>query len=184
MGGEDFLLPKARKEQKAEQVDLLTEKLRRAKVALLTDYRGLTVTQIQDLRGKLRTGDVEYRVVKNTLARRAAEAAGVSALQPELEGPVAIAFGYDDLSLPSKLINEWVRATRLKLDVKGGLVEGRVFSTEQVRQLADMPSRETLLSQLAGTIQSPMAQLAGALQTPLSMLAGALESYQKNLEAA
>ena len=177
-------MPKARKEQKAEQVDLLTERLRRAKVALLTDYRGLTVTQIQDLRGKLRTGDVEYRVVKNTLARRAAEAAGVPALQPELEGPVAIAFGYDDLSLPSKLINEWVRATRLKLDVKGGLVEGRVFSTEQVRQLADMPSRETLLSQLAGTIQSPMAQLAGALQTPLSMLAGALESYQKKLEAA
>ena len=177
-------MPKARKEQKAEQVDLLTEKLRRAKVALLTDYRGLTVTQIQDLRGKLRTGDVEYRVVKNTLARRAAEAAGVPALQPELEGPVAIAFGYDDLSLPSKLINEWVRATRLKLDVKGGLVEGRVFTTDQVKQLADMPSRETLLSQLAGTIQSPMAQLAGALQTPLSMLAGALESYQKKLEAA
>ena len=179
-----FFLPKARKEQKAEQVDLLTEKLKRAKVALLTDYRGLTVTQIQDLRGKLRTGEVEYRVVKNTLARRAADAAGVSALQPELEGPVAIAFGYDDLSLPSKLINEWVRATRLKLDVRGGLVEGRVFTSDQVKQLADMPSRETLLSQLAGTIQSPMAQLAGALQTPLSMLAGALESYQKKLEAA
>src|SRR5207245_8437648 len=86
-----------------------------------TDYRGLTVSQIQDLRGKLRTGDVEYRVVKNTLARRAAEAAGAPALQSELEGPVAIAFGYDDLSAPAKLINEWVRQTRLKLDVKGGL---------------------------------------------------------------
>jgi large subunit ribosomal protein L10 len=177
-------LPKARKEQKAEQVELLTEKLRTAKVAVLTDYRGLTVVQIQDLRGKLRTGDVEYRVVKNTLARRAADAAGVKNLETELEGPIAIAFGYDDLSAPSKLINDWVRATRLKLDVKGGLVEGRVFTPEQVRQLADMPSRETLLSQLAGTIQSPMAQLAGALQTPLSMLAGALESYQKQLEAA
>ena len=105
-------------------------------------------------------------------------------LQPELEGPVAIAFGYDDLSLPSKLINDWVRATRLKLDVKGGLVEGRVFSPDQVKQLAELPSRETLISQLAGTIQSPIAQLAGALQTPLSMLAGALESYQKKLEAA
>ncbi len=177
-------MPKARKEQKAEQVDLLTEKLKKAKVALLADYRGLTVTQLQDLRGKLRTGDVEFRVVKNTLARRAADAAGVKELQPELEGPVAIAFGYDDLSAPSKLINDWVRATRLKLDVKGGLVEGRIFSTEQVKQLADMPSRETLLSQLAGTIQSPIAQLAGALQTPLSTLAGALESFQKKLEAA
>jgi large subunit ribosomal protein L10 len=177
-------LPRARKEQKAEQVELLIDKLKKAKVALLTDYRGLTVTQLQELRGKLRTGDVEYRVVKNTLARRAAEAAGVPALQSELEGPVAIAFGYDDLSMPSKLINDWVRTTRLKLDVKGGLVEGRVFTPEQVRQLAEMPSRETLIAQLAGTIQSPIAQLAGALQTPLSMLAGALESYQKKLEAA
>jgi len=177
-------LPRARKEQKAEQVELLTEKLKKARVAVLTDYRGLTVSQIQDLRGKLRTGDVEYRVVKNTLARRAAQAAGVPALESELEGPVAIAFGYDDLSLPSRLINEWVRTTRLKLDVKGGLVEGRVFSPNQVKQLADLPSRETLIAQLAGAIQSPIAQLAGALQMPLSMLAGALESYQKKLEAA
>src|SRR5437667_5266829 len=183
-GREDFLLPKARKEQTAEQVELLTEKLRKAKVALPTDYRGLTVTQLQELRGKLRTGDVEYRVVKNTLARRAADAAGVADLKAELEGPVAIAFGYDDLSLPSRLINEWVRTTRLKLDVKGGLVEGRVFSPNQVKQLADLPSRETLIAQLAGAIQSPIAQLAGALQMPLSMLAGALESYQKKLEAA
>lgn len=177
-------MPKARKEQKAEQVELLSDKLKKAKVALLTDYRGLTVTQLQDLRTKLRTGDIEFRVVKNTLARRAADAAGVKELEPELEGPIAIAFGYDDLSVPSKLINEWVRATRLKLDVKGGLVEGRVFSPDQVKQLADMPSRETLISQLAGTIQSPIAQLAGALSTPLSMLAGALETYQKKLEAA
>ena len=177
-------MPRARKEQKAEQVDLLSEKLKKAKVAVLTDYRGLTVSQIQDLRGKLRTGDVEYRVVKNTLARRAAASAGVSELEKELEGPVAIAFGYDDLSVPSKLINEWVRTTRLKLEVKGGLVEGRVFSPDQVKSLADLPSRETLISQLAGAIQAPIAQLAGALQTPLSTLAGALESYQKKLEAA
>jgi large subunit ribosomal protein L10 len=184
VAGRIFYLPRARKEQKAEQVELLTEKLKTAKVAVLTDYRGLTVTQIQELRGKLRSGDVEYRVIKNTLARRAAEAAGVKALEAELKGPVAIAFGYDDLSTPAKLINEFVRATRLKLDITGGLVEGRVFSPDQVKQLADMPSRETLLSQLAGTIQSPLARLAGALQTPLSTLAGALESYQKKLEAA
>ena len=177
-------MPRARKEQKAEQVELLTEKLKAARVAVLTDYRGLTVSQIQDLRGKLRGGDVEYRVVKNTLARRAAEAAGVPALESELEGPVAIAFGYDDLSAPAKLINEWVRATRLKLEVKGGLVEGRVFSPDQVKSLADLPSRETLIAQLAGAIQAPIAQLAGALQTPLSTLARALESYQKKLEAA
>ena len=182
--GRIFYLPKARKEQKAEQVELLTEKLRKAKVALLTDYRGLTVTQLQDLRGKLRTGDVEYRVIKNTLARRAAEAAGVSALQSELEGPVAIAFGYDDLSLPSKLINDWVRTARLKLDVKGGLVEGRVFTQDQVKQLADLPSREALIAQLMGTLQSPVGQLVGIMQTPLQQLLGVLNAYKTKLEAA
>jgi large subunit ribosomal protein L10 len=182
--GRIFYLPRARKEQKAEQVDLLTEKLRKAKVAVLTDYRGLTVSQMQELRGRLRSGDVEYRVVKNTLARRAAEAAGVPALQKELEGPVAIAFGYDDLSLPSRLINEFVRATRLKVDVKGGLVEGRVFSPDQVKQLADLPSRETLLAQLLGTLQSPVAQLVGIMQTPLQQLLGVLDAYKNKLEAA
>jgi large subunit ribosomal protein L10 len=182
--GRIFLLPKARKEQKAEQVEVLTEKLRTAKVALLTDYRGLTVTQLQELRGKLRTGDVEYRVVKNTLARRAAEAAGVAALQPDLEGPVAIAFGYDDLSLPSKLINEFVRTTRLKLEVKGGLVEGRVFTPDQVKQLADLPSKATLIAQLLGTMQSPVGQLVGIMQTPVQQLIGVLNAYKTKLEAA
>ncbi len=146
--GRIFYLPKARKEQKAEQVDVLTEKLKKAKVAVLTDYRGLKVSQIQDLRGKLRGGDVEYRVVKNTL------------------------------------INEWVRATRLKLDIVGGLVEGRVFSPDQVKQLADLPSRETLIAQLMGTLQSPVAQLVGIMQTPLQQLLGTLEAYKTKLEAA
>src|ERR1700719_4834475 len=137
--GRIFHLPRAKKEQKAEQVDVLTEKLKNAKVAVLTDYRGLKVSQIQELRGKLRDGDVEYRVVKNTLARRAAEAAGFPQLQDEIKGPVAIAFGYDDLGIPSRLINEWVRATRLELEAVGGLVEGRVFSPNEIKQLADLP---------------------------------------------
>ena len=177
-------MPKARKEQKAEQVEVLTAKLQKAKVAVLTDYRGLTVSQMQDLRGKLRGGDVEYRVIKNTLARRAAEAAGHKALEAELKGPVAIAFGYQDLGVPSRLINEWVRATRLKLEIVGGLVEGRVFTPEQMRQLADLPSRESLLAQLLGTLQSPVGQLVGIMQTPLQQLRGALEAYKTKLEAA
>ena len=177
-------MPKARKEQKAEQVELLTEKLRKAKVAVLTDYRGLTVKQIQDLRGKLRTGNVEYRVVKNTLARRAADAAGYKDLESELKGPVAIAFGYDDLSLPPRLINEFVRTTRLKLEVVGGVVEGRVFNRDQIKQLADLPSRDVLLAQLLGTLQSPVAQLVGIMQTPVQQLIGVLNAYKTKLEAA
>ena len=177
-------MPKARKEQKAEQVEEIAERLKKAKVAVLTDYRGLTVGQLQDLRARLRGGDVEYRVVKNTLARRAAEAAGVPALQAELKGPVAIAFGYDDLGVPAKLINEFVRATRLKLEVVGGLVEGRVFSPDQVKQLADLPSRESLIAQLLGTLQSPVSQLVGIMQTPVQQLIGVLDAYKERLEAA
>jgi large subunit ribosomal protein L10 len=184
VAGRIFDLPKARKEQKAEQVELIAEKLKRAKVAVLTDYRGLTVSQIQELRGKLRGADIEYRVIKNTLARRAAEAAGVPALQSELKGPVAIAFGYDDLGTPAKLINEFVRTTRLKLEVVGGLVEGRVFSPDQVKQLADLPSREVLIAQLLGTLQSPVAQLVGIMQTPVQQLIGVLDAYKSKLEAA
>ena len=177
-------MPKARKEQKAEQVEEIAERLKKAKVAVLTDYRGLTVGQLQDLRARLRGGDVEYRVVKNTLARRAAEAAGVPALQAELKGPVAIAFGYDDLGVPAKLINEFVRATRLKLEVVGGLVEGRVFSPDQVKQLADLPSRESLIAQLLGTLQSPVSQLVGIMQTPVQQLIGVLDAYKERMEAA
>jgi large subunit ribosomal protein L10 len=177
-------LPKARKEQKAEQVEEIAERLKKAKVAVLTDYRGLTVSQLQELRTRLRGGQVEYRVIKNTLARRAAEAAGVPALQQELKGPVAIAFGYDDLGVPAKLINEFIRATRLKLEVVGGLVEGRVFSPEQVKQLADLPSRESLIAQLLGTLQSPVGQLVGIMQTPVQQLIGVLNAYKEKLEAA
>jgi large subunit ribosomal protein L10 len=183
-GREDFLLPKARKEQKAEQVELLVEKLKKAKVAVLTDYRGLKVGQMQELRGKLRTGNVEYRVVKNTLARRAADSAGYGALESELKGPIAIAFGYDDLSLPPRLINEFVRTTRLKVEVVGGLVEGRVFNRDQIKQLADLPSREVLLAQLLGTLQSPVGQLVGIMQTPVQQLVGVLNAYKSKLEAA
>jgi large subunit ribosomal protein L10 len=179
-----FYLPKARKEQKAEQVEEIAERLKRAKVAILTDYRGLTVTQLQDLRTRLRGGEVEYRVVKNTLARRAAESAGHKALETELKGPVAIAFGYDDLGVAPKLINEFVRATRLKLEIVGGLVEGRVFSPDQVKQLADLPSRESLLAQLLGTLQSPVGQLVGIMQTPVQQLIGLLNAYKSKLEAA
>lgn len=177
-------MPRARKEQKVEQVEFLTEKLKKAKVAVLTDYRGLTVAQMQELRSRLRGGGVEYRVIKNTLARRAAEAAGHADLEPELKGPIAIAFGYDDVGVPARLINDFVRTTRLKLDVVGGLVEGRVFNRDQIRQLADLPSREVLIAQLLGTLQSPVAQLVGIMQAPVQQLIGALNAYKEKLEAA
>ena len=170
--------------EKVEQVDLLTEKLRNAKVAVLTDYRGLSVGQLQDLRGRLRSQDVEYRVVKNTLARRAAVEAGHGPFQDLLKGPVAIAFGYGDLGAPARVLGEFTRQTRLRIDIVGGLVEGRVMGPDQVRQTADLPPREVLLAQLLGTLQSPVAQLVATIQAPVQQLIGLLEAYKEKLGGA
>jgi large subunit ribosomal protein L10 len=172
------------KAEKVEQVEQLKEKFEKAKVAVLTDYRGLTVSQLEDLRARLRGSEVDYRIVKNTLARRAATEAGHEALQAELKGPMAIAFSYDDLAAPVKLLSEFTRTTRLKLDIIGALVEGRVFGPDQVRQLAELPPREVLIAQLLGTLQSPVAQLVATIQAPLQQLLGLLEAYNKKLEAA
>jgi large subunit ribosomal protein L10 len=168
--------------EKVEQVDLLTEKLKSAKAAVLTDYRGMTVGQLHDLRGRLRAQQVEYRVVKNTLARRAAVEAGHPEFQDILKGPVAIAFGYGDLSVPARLLAEYARQTRLKLDIVGGLIEGRVMSPDQVRQTADLPPREVLLALLLGTLQSPIATLVATIQAPVQQLIGLLEAYRDKLE--
>src|ERR1700716_1594971 len=167
---------------KVEQVELLTDKLESAHAAILTDYRGLTVKQMQDLRSRLRGQEVEYRVVKNTLARRAAVEAGHPDFQDMLKGPVAIAFGGEDVGAPSRLLAEFVRQTRVRLDIVGGLVEGRLMGPEQGRQIADLPSREGLLPQLLGTLQSPVSQLVGAIQAPVQQLVGLLEAYQAKLE--
>ncbi|MGH7776482.1 MAG: 50S ribosomal protein L10 [Candidatus Dormibacterales bacterium] len=172
------------RQHKVEQVELLTAKLREAKVAVLTDYRGLTVSQLQDLRERLRGADVEYRVVKNTLARRAAAEAGHQDLKGALSGPLAIAFSYEDLSAASRLLAEFARQSRLRLEIVGGLVEGRVMGADQVRQLADLPSREALLGQLAGTLQAPVAQLVATLAAPVQQLAAVLEAYRAKLETA
>src|SRR5215472_1321149 len=168
--------------EKVEQVELLTEKLRNARVAVLTDYRGLTVSQLQDLRGRLRAQEIEYRVVKNTLARRAAVEAGHGEFSDLLKGPVAIAFGYGDVGAPARVLGEFTRQTRIRLEIVGGLVEGRVLGGDQARQTADLPTREVLLAQLLGTIQSPAAQLVATIQAPLQQMIGVLEAYKEKME--
>jgi large subunit ribosomal protein L10 len=168
--------------EKVEQVELLTEKLKSARVAVLTDYRGLTVTQLQELRARLRAQAIEYRVVKNTLARRAAVDAGHEPFQDLLKGPVGIAFGYAEPGVPAKVLGEFTRQTRLRVEIVGGLVEGRVMNGEQVRQTADLPSRDVLIAQLLGTLQSPVSQLVATIQAPVQQLIGLLEAYKDKLE--
>ena len=169
--------------RKREAITTLADKLSRATSAVITDYRGLSVKELQDLRGQLRKEGVEYVVVKNTLARRAANDAGLAEFTSVLTGPVGLAFGYDDLAAPARLLNNYFKANR-RLPIMAGLVEGRVLSADQVKTLADLPSREALLAQLAGTLLSPLTQLAGSLNSVMSNFAATLDAYGKKLEAA
>ncbi len=170
-------------QRKRDSVAELTEKLGRATSAVVTDYRGLTVKQLEELRASLRASGVEYVVVKNTLARRAAEAAGVGAFTSVLTGPVGLAIGYADVSTPARLLNEYFKANK-RLPLVAGLVEGQVLDAKGVTVIADLPSREALLSQLAGTLISPLTTLAASLNSPLSQLAATLDAYRDKLEKA
>lgn len=169
--------------RKVESVTALRDKLSRATSAIVTDYRGLTVAQLEELRATLRASQVEYLVVKNTLARRAADAAGIGEFSSVLSGPVGLALGYGELSLPAKLLNDYFRVTR-RLPVVAGLVEGRVLDADAVKAVGELPPREALLAQLAGTLQSPLTTLAGSLQSILSTFAATLDAYRAKLEAA
>ncbi len=168
--------------RKREAVAHLSELLSRATSAVVTDYRGLSVKQLEDLRGRLRAESVDYVVVKNTLARRAATEAGIPQFADALKGPVGLALGYGELATPARILNEYFRSTRL-LPMVAGLVEGQVLDQAGVRVLAELPSRDQLLAQLAGTLQSPLTALAGGLNSILTNLAGALEAYRDKLAA-
>jgi large subunit ribosomal protein L10 len=168
--------------EKAAQVEEITSRLRKSSTAVLADYRGMTVSQMQELRNRLRSDGVEMLVVKNTLARRAAEAAGYGALKPELTGPIAMLFAQDDVSAPARVLSEYIRANR-RMVVRGGLLEGQVIRPEIVAELADLPSREALISRLLGTMQMPLANLASVLQAPLSKLARTLDALREQKES-
>jgi large subunit ribosomal protein L10 len=168
--------------RKVAAVTQLTEMLSRATSAVVTDYRGLTVRQLEDLRGRLRAEGIDYVVVKNTLARRAAVDAGSAGFADVLTGPVGLAIGYGDLSAPARILFDHFRTTRT-LPLVAGLAEGQVLNGNDVRTLAELPSRDVLLSRLAAALLGPLSTLAAALDAPLSTLAATLEAYRDKLAA-
>jgi large subunit ribosomal protein L10 len=168
--------------RKVASVTHLTELLSRATSAVVTDYRGLTVRQLEDLRGRLRAEGIDYVVVKNTLARRAAVDAGSGDFASVLTGPVGLAIGYGDLSAPARILFEHFRSTRL-LPLVAGLAEGQVLDGDEVRTLAELPPRDVLLSRLAAALLGPLSALAAALDTPNQTLAATLEAYRDKLAA-
>ncbi|MDR7464091.1 MAG: 50S ribosomal protein L10 [Armatimonadota bacterium] len=168
--------------EKVAEVEVLKERLQRARAVILTDFRGLTVKEITQLRARLREAGVEYRVVKNRLMRIAARQAGIPGLEIYLEGPIAAAFGYDDPVTPARVVHEFIRQMR-KLEAKGGIAEGRPLTAQQVRQLADLPPRGVLLAQVAGGMRAPLQGLASVLAGVPRALVHVLEQIRRKREA-
>jgi large subunit ribosomal protein L10 len=149
--------------RKTAVIDEIRAKLDAADAAVLTEYRGLTVTQLATLRAALRPAATEYKVFKNTLARRAAQNTGLAEIVPLLEGPVAIAFVSGDAVMAAKALRDFARGNP-NLVVKGGLLRDRVLSQSDMAALADVAPREVLLARLAGGFQAPLVKAAGLFQ--------------------
>jgi large subunit ribosomal protein L10 len=168
--------------EKQAIVEALTAKLRAARSVYVTDFAGLNVAQVSDLRRRLRKAGVEYVVIKNTLARRALSGATVSGLDGHLKGPTALALSLD-ASAAAKVLTDFAKEHQ-KPSVKGGMVDGRAVTPDQVKRLAALPPREQLLAELGAAMQAPMAGFLGALQALLSNFAGALEALKTQREGA
>jgi large subunit ribosomal protein L10 len=171
------------KADKERVVTELTDRLKSSETLIVADYRGLTVTQIGELRGKLLEHGARFSVVKNTLTKRAAESAGVEPLLALLDGPTAIAFlesGGDPVAV-AKALDDAVRANVLTL--KGGLLEGSELTADDVRQLAKLPPAEMLRAQLVGAVIGPATMIVGLFTAPMRDLVGVIGARIRQLEA-
>jgi large subunit ribosomal protein L10 len=173
-----------KKEDKERLVAELTEQLRTTETLLVADYRGLTMPQIDELRSKLIEHGARFTVVKNTLTRRAAEAAGTDALLALLEGPTAIAFlesQGDPVAVATALVDA-ARDTKV-LEVRGGLLEGRPIEAAEIESLAKLPPVDVLRAQVLGAITSPLTAIVGLFTAPLQDLYGLIDARIEQLQA-
>ena len=149
-------------EKKQSEVSALAEKMKESKLVLLTDYRGISVEDVTGLRSNLRKVDAEYKVIKNNITRRALAEAGIEGLEDKLVGPTAVILCNEDYLEPSKTVYEFSKDNDY-YEIKGGVVDGKVMTTEEIVTLAKLPSRETLLSMLAGALLGNISKVAVAL---------------------
>ena len=168
------------RQEKEAVVAELRDKLVKCKAAILTDYRGLKVTEITELRQKLQEAGVEYRVVKNTLTRLAAKDTVASALMDHLAGPCALAFSYDDEVSPARLLLDFAK-TNDKLEVKAGVLAGRLLLQEDLKKVITLPSKEALQAQLLGAMVSLPASLLGVMSGVPRGLINVLAATPRNL---
>jgi large subunit ribosomal protein L10 len=171
-----------KRDQKEQVVEELTARLKAAETLLVADYRGLTMPQIDELRTRLLETGARFTVVKNTLTRRAAEAAGAEALLALLDGPSAIAFleADGDMVAAAKALADAARDTRV-LEIRGGVMQGRAVSADEVESLAKLPPVDVLRGQVLGAIVAPLTTLAGLLNAPLQNLVGLIDARIEQL---
>jgi large subunit ribosomal protein L10 len=167
--------------EKEQLVTELTDKIKGASAVYYTDFTGLNVKRMTELRRRLRRAGVEYVVIKNTLALRAVNESGLAGSR--LRGPTGIVVGKDAVAA-AKVLSDFAKENEQKPEVKGGLLDGRVIQAAQVQQLASLPSREQLLAELGAGLMSPMAAFAGAMNGLLYMFAGALDALKTQREGA
>lgn len=149
--------------QKIKEVDEIAEKIKKAKVVLLTDYRGINVEDITNLRSQLRDLKTEYKVIKNNITTRAMQDCKIEGLEEFLKGPTAVIIGYEDYLATSKTIYNYSKDKDF-YKIKAGIIEGKVVSAEEIIKLAQLPSREVLIAQLAGALLGNITKLAVALK--------------------
>jgi large subunit ribosomal protein L10 len=171
-----------KRDQKEQVVEELTARLKSVDTLLVADYRGLTMPQIDELRTRLLDSGARFTVVKNTLTRRAAEAAGADALLALLDGPSAIAFleADGDMVAAAKALADAARETNV-LQIRGGVLQGRVMSATEVESLAKLPPEDVLRGQVLGAIVAPLTALAGLLNAPLQNLVGLIDARIEQL---
>lgn len=148
--------------QKKEKVLKLVEKMKTAKIILLTDYRGINVSNVTNLRTKLRDARVEYRVMKNNIIRRALQECKIEGLEDALKGPTAIIIENNDYLEACKIVHGYAKGNEC-YKIKGGVIDGKVVSVEEIEMIAELPSRETLIAQLAGALCSNITKFAVVL---------------------
>jgi large subunit ribosomal protein L10 len=167
--------------EKEQLVSELTTKIKGANALYYTDFTGLNVKRMTELRRRLRKANIEYVVIKNTLALRAVNESGL--VGERLRGPTGLVVTKDPVTA-AKLLSDFAKENDQKPAVKGGMLEGRALNVAQVKQLASMPSREQMLAELGAGLQSPMAAFVGALSGMFYMMVGALEALKQQRESA
>ena len=168
-------------QQNLDRVDAIRDWIDRCTIAIATDYTGLSVADMTSLRKALRDNGIEYRVIKNTLALLAADGSTKPDVKQIVEGPTALAFGYDDPLAAAKVLIDFVRVNRSALKVRGGVMGERVLTTQEIVALAALPSKDELMARLLGQLNAPITGLVYVLSAPLAGLARVLQRHVESM---